>query len=74
MHEAFSIDKYRLTYGVVIHPVRDHNFWEVRNLPKLGPPPIDKVGLRRPETSRRKDVTKSRVFKRPSTIKCSKCG
>ncbi|KAJ8423236.1 hypothetical protein Cgig2_013488 [Carnegiea gigantea] len=61
VHKAFSIDKYRFPYGVVIHPVRDQSFWEARNLPKLGPPPIDKVGPERPETSRRKDVTESRA-------------
>jgi len=74
VHEAFSIDKYRLAYSVVIHPVQDQSFWETRNLPKLGPPPIDKVRPGRPETSRRKDVTKSIAFKRSSTIKCSKYG
>ena len=74
VHEAFSIAKYRLAYGVVIYPVRDQIFWEDRNLPKLSPPLVDKPGPRRPETSRRKDVTKSKAFKRSSTIKCSKYG
>ncbi|KAJ8426926.1 hypothetical protein Cgig2_010444 [Carnegiea gigantea] len=47
---------------------------KARNLLKLGLPPVDKPGPGKPETSRRKDVTESKTFKRSSTIKCSKCG
>jgi len=53
---------------------KDPTFWPERNLPRLGPPPVEDIGLGRPETARRKDITELRGFQRTSTIRCSKCG
>jgi len=35
--ESYSIEKYELAYNVVIHPIRDPQLWQERDLPKLGP-------------------------------------
>ena len=74
MDEAYSIERYKLAYNAVIHPVQDPTFWLDRNLPRIGPPPIEDIGHGRPETARRKDITEVRGFQRTSTIRCSQCG
>ena len=72
--EAYTIEKYKMAYTAVFHPVQDLTFWLERNLPRLGPPPIEDIGPGRPETARRKDITEVRGFQRTSTIRCSQCG
>ena len=36
--EAYTIERYKLAYNVVIHLVQDPTFWPDRNLPRIGPP------------------------------------
>jgi len=72
--EAYSIERYKLAYNTLIHPVQDPTFWPNRNLPRIGPPPTDDIGRGRPEIARRKDIIEVRGFQRASTIRCSQCG
>jgi len=73
VHEAYSVDRYKQIYDVCMKPIPDPIFWEDRELPKIGPPPID-IKRGRPQTERRRDVTEKRKeYSRSNTLKCSIC-
>ncbi|KAJ8444446.1 hypothetical protein Cgig2_005968 [Carnegiea gigantea] len=52
----------------------DESYSIEKDLPKLGPLPVEDIGRGRPQSVRRKDVTERRCFKRSSTLRCKKCG
>jgi len=60
--EAYTIEKYKMAYNAIIHPVQDPTFWPEMNLPRLGPPPVEDIGPGRPETARRKGITEVMGF------------
>ncbi|KAJ8426704.1 hypothetical protein Cgig2_020691 [Carnegiea gigantea] len=73
VHDAYTVEKYRAAYDVIMKPVTDPIFWEDSDCPRLGPPEIE-VKRGRPPSERRRDGTEKRKsFSRSSTLRCSVC-
>ncbi|KAJ8426814.1 hypothetical protein Cgig2_008868 [Carnegiea gigantea] len=73
VHDAYTVEKYRAAYDVIIKPITDPIFWEDSDYPRLGPPEIE-VNRGRPPSKRRRDGTEKRKsFIRSSTLRCSVC-
>ncbi|KAJ8422777.1 hypothetical protein Cgig2_008591 [Carnegiea gigantea] len=73
VHDAYTVEKYRAAYDVIMKPVTDPIFWEDSDCPRLGPPEIE-VKRGRPPSERRRDGTEKRKsFSGSSTLRCSVC-
>jgi len=73
VHDAYTIEKYRAAYDVIMKPITDPIFWEDSDCPRLGPLQIE-VKRGRPPSERRRDGTEKRKsFSRSLTLRCSVC-
>lgn len=77
VHVCYSVSQYKLAYSSVIHPVEDHNMWDMKDGECIQPPPY-KRQPGRPRKARRKGLDElnigGRVSKRGITMSCSNCG
>ncbi|PKI31547.1 hypothetical protein CRG98_048062, partial [Punica granatum] len=84
IHNSYSVDKFRASYGPIIYPLRDIHDYDPTGLPLVKPPPI-KAKRGRPKIVRKKGSNEQdiRVEKDGAEIvgnkgciisKCSNCG
>ncbi|KAJ8452673.1 hypothetical protein Cgig2_005009 [Carnegiea gigantea] len=58
-HEAYTVEKYKTAYDVIMKPITDLIFWENSDCPRLSPPKVE-VKKGRPPSERRRDGTEKR--------------
>ncbi|KAI8557838.1 hypothetical protein RHMOL_Rhmol04G0042000 [Rhododendron molle] len=73
---SYKLEAYMQCYGGMIHPIRDHRYWEPDQFHKLDPPPLRRMPGR-PRKNRRREADEAPAgashMKRSQTLRCTNC-